>query len=384
MTLSIIVLMIASALIVSNLKLRRESRELGRMFHVRRARISLADVLESRGAPEARFRHVRECYSSGQQTDLDVISWNLISQPAPFVGYQPEPGLQTEGPVNRQHMRSARDLVMPGPADVFRIFLIGGSTAYSVGAPSLDQTISGYLEKFLNEKGCPDGRRIEVLNASVCAWSSTHERIWIANAISEWDPDLVLSFTGANDVVWGFDGSNVFNFRTWEDKMYFQGLNKALTMARVRPYSATPPDPLSHPVDPKTVADRFIKNIGISAFVLKASHIPLVVCLQPCLSPSIKPLSAGEQDWMDHGETEGMPDYQQRCFEIMRDRLTALKGPDGTIPNLHFISVDHVFRDRFDPIYLDMLHMGDKGNRLVAKKLAKVLGPIIRKDDAEN
>lgn len=383
LALSIILLVIASGLITASLSLQHKRRELGRLFHARQDRISLADVLKSSGASEARVRHVRDCYSTGQQTDLDAISWNQISQPAPFVGYQPEPGIQMEGPFNSQHMRSLQDLVLPRPADVYRIFMIGGSTAYGVGAPSPGGTISGHLEIILNEKGAAKNKRIEVLNASVCAWSSTHERIWIVNALSEWEPDLVLAFTGANDVIWGFSGSNIFNFRTWEDDLYLEALNTALTMAGVRPFSTTLHDRLTHPVDPVTVADRFAKNIGISAYALQAIRVPLVVCLQPCLSSATKTMTAEERAWMDDEEPPGMPDYLRDCYARMREKLAKMDTRQESFPTLEMIPVDHVFRGRSDAIYLDMLHLGDKGNQLVALELAGGLEPVIRRDMAQ-
>ena len=92
----------------------------------------------------------------------------------------------------------------PKPDNTFRICITGGSTAFGSGAPSQDRTIAGYLGRILSQELTPVTKlNYEVVNAANPAWASTHERILIENKISELDPDMIISFSGNNDVHWG-------------------------------------------------------------------------------------------------------------------------------------------------------------------------------------
>jgi len=104
---------------------------------------------------------------------------------------------------------------MPKPPTTYGIFFTGGSVAYGSGAPSQDKTIGQYLENLLNLEITPVSHlRYEVFTLASPAWTSTHERIVIENRLSELDPDMVISFSGSNDVHCAGAGRDVFWFRT--------------------------------------------------------------------------------------------------------------------------------------------------------------------------
>ena len=139
--------------------------------------------------------------------NFNKISWAPPSVLTPFVGNGLRPGKTGNAVINAMQFRMEGDLATPKPKGVYRIFLTGGSTAYSSGAPSQERTIAGYLEEKLNrEIGPVTGHRYEVIIAANCAWASTHERIIIENKLMELEPDLVVSFSGNNDVLWGSVG----------------------------------------------------------------------------------------------------------------------------------------------------------------------------------
>lgn len=86
--------------------------------------------------------------------------------PTPFVGSAPVPGEQDNAAINKLQFRSKKEVVTPKPSGVYRIFLTGGSTAYSSGAPSEDRTIGAYLERKLNEKLGQNGKTVEVFTVA--------------------------------------------------------------------------------------------------------------------------------------------------------------------------------------------------------------------------
>jgi hypothetical protein len=217
------------------------------------------------------------------------------------------------------------------------------------------------------------------LNAAVCAWSSTHERICIENRLSEWQPDMVISLTGANDAHWGFGGSNILDFRTYEDDIYFELINQSLSRAGTRPYAPIPPL-MQFPHAPQDLVGRlFVKNVRLAAVALAQAGARYVVALQPFCSPRDKPLTPDEQIWLKRMEAPGRLQYTEDCFEIMR-KLIAKSSPDKATamlnrnpPNMDVIDLEKVFSTRQDPIYLDIYHVGDKGNELIARRLVMEL-----------
>jgi len=157
------------------------------------------------------------------RNSMESIAYAVRSIPTPFVGYGLEPGEQGNASINSMQFRHAGELKIPKPDGVYRIFVNGGSTAFGSGAPSQDRTIDGFLEKMLNEKLSPrTGVRYEVVNTGNPGWTTTHERILVANRLVDLEPDLVLSLSGNNDVHWGIFGHNVLWFRAYPDEFFWQ------------------------------------------------------------------------------------------------------------------------------------------------------------------
>jgi hypothetical protein len=319
------------------------------------------------GKTPAEFEHVRQCYDHPESINLDDISWNLLSRPAPFVGNLPQPGEQAEGPFNKAQLRDARELIPIKPEGVYRVFVTGGSFAYGVGASDWTLAIPPLLESAANAgKERPD-RTIEVWNAAVPAWASTHERIRIENHLSEWQPDLVVMLTGTNECHWAFGGLNILDLRTYSQDEYFTLTNFAMRIGGVEPHPLLPPwHEAYEPLPAATVAKRFVKNVRLAALALEPFGAELVVALQPSLSPQTKPLDAIESLWYERDKAQ--VDYFDQCFEAMAPALDTLAA-DGPA-NFHWISLRDAFADRPDAIYTDLYHIGDKGNRIVARLLA--------------
>lgn len=147
--------------------------------------------------------------------EMDSFSSAVTSVLTPFVGSGPEPGRHDNAFINSMQFRSSKEVSMPKPPTTYGIFFTGGSVAYGSGAPSQDKTIGQYLENLLNLEITPVSHlRYEVFTLASPAWTSTHERIVIENRLSELDPDMVISFSGSNDVHCAGAGRDVFWFRT--------------------------------------------------------------------------------------------------------------------------------------------------------------------------
>lgn len=299
---------------------------------------------------------------------IDEFSWAIFNVPTPFVGNGPMPGNHGNSTINTMQFRVAAETVIPKSVGTFRIILTGGSTAFGSGAPDQNRTIGGYLEKLLTETPTRDAiDRYEVVTAANPGWATTHERILIENRLSELEPDLVISFSGNNDVHWGQTGSNVLWFRTYADEHYFRLIKKVYDYAG---YGELPDVTRTHsnPVPPEIVARRLLKNVSLSWFALKQKGIPHLFVLQPSLAVTGKALTSREQTVLnsriklngDHVQ------YFQSCYAKISAALSSFN-----VDGYRFVSMVEIF----DPlqadneIFIDSYHFGDKGNLIIAHKI---------------
>jgi hypothetical protein len=96
---------------------------------------------------------------------------------------------------------------IPPEEGTMRIVLLGGSAAWSSGSSSNKTTIAGYLEKMINEdkrflkQGNRNFDRAEVFNLAQINGMQTQDILSLIFFYDKIKPDLVLSFTGWNELV---------------------------------------------------------------------------------------------------------------------------------------------------------------------------------------
>lgn len=142
------------------------------------------------------YGYVQDYYASPRGTANDFT---------PYAGMLPKPNLSVkikniDYTTNALGFRESREISLPKPAGVFRIFLLGGSTVW--GGFNDDWIISRYLEEELS-KSPRLGLGIEgfeVINAGVLGHASVNELILIETKIIDLAPDLVVVFDGFNDL----------------------------------------------------------------------------------------------------------------------------------------------------------------------------------------
>jgi lysophospholipase L1-like esterase len=281
------------------------------------------------------------------------------------------------GSINTMQFRYSRELEMPKPAHVCRIFLIGGSTAYGSGASSNERTIGGYLEKYLNEQADQYGCRFEVVTAGSSGWATTNERILIENRLVELQPDMVLAFSGHNDAFWGLYGRNVEWFRGFQEMYYLTLLNAFLG----HEYGETFPLNLTgerEQVPASLTCSRLRRNVELSHAALQTVGADYCFALQPIMACS-KKVRTPREEKMAHrpGNFPVLTDeagFVDR-YNQMRDTLKALERP-----HYHFLDLTDLF-DSYDgqtEIFLDRCHFGDRGYDLIACRLRELLRPILQ------
>lgn len=304
--------------------------------------------------------------------EMDHFSYAVPNVLTPFVGSGPEPGQHDNAFINSMQFRSSKEVAMPKPPGVYRIFLTGGSTAYGAGAPSQDRIISQYLENLLNAgMTSSPPLRYEAFTLANPAWTSTHERIIIENRLSELSPDMVISLSGINDVHWAGAGRDVFWFRPYADQHFWDLLNTARKIAGFPSMTDIIPDPSS--VDPVTVAARLEKNVRLSAMALGLKGAHYVFVLQPAIAITSKPLSPREEKLRARLLSPALENFT-KSYQEMKSRLQSIQADQ-------FLYLDQ--SDAFagltpsDEIFFDSYHFGDRGNAIVAKKIAEGVQSIL-------
>ncbi|MCL5270714.1 MAG: SGNH/GDSL hydrolase family protein [bacterium] len=372
-TVAVVMTILAAALTLANLREFQERARLRSALFMRIGNSTIGSLLRRNGESTERRDDIHACYLRPDRINLDRISWDLYCRPTPFVGYAPQPGRQAEGVFNEQQMRDPRPVAMPKPAGLRRIFLTGGSFAYGIGAPGQQATISAYLERDLNAAGAVG--RTEVFNAAVCGYTTTQERIWIENRLGRLAPDVVIALTGANDAHWGFQGADILDFRTYEDEMYLELINSSMRRIGLDPFPRIAPLNGGKPLAPEAVAATFTRNVRLTAAALALSRTRYVVALQPILSPRRKPLSPGERRWLAT-EPPDKVEYIERCYDAILRAFEPAAGGAPPPPNVTIADLRDAFAGRSDSIFMDLFHTGDKGNELMAARLAGSLTKI--------
>lgn len=291
---------------------------------------------------------------------LNDITWAVPNIPTPFVGNAPTPGQFGVAHNNSMQFRAKNEIEIPKPTNTFRIFLTGGSTAYGSGAPSQDRTIAGYLSQILERNLSPSTNlKYEVFTMANPAWATTHERIIIENRLSELNPDLVISFSGNNDVHWGKRGRNVLWFRTYSDEFFLNLIKTIYKLSDQEPIpEVTQIDPGA--IAPYLVAKRLIKNVKLSSFALSQNNVDYVFLLQPTLAVTGKSLTKRERKSLRY------QDYFQKCYAQIDSVLR-----DFNAENYHYFNLTDVFDNINDQedIFIDSFHFGDKGNEIIAESI---------------
>lgn len=98
--------------------------------------------------------------------------------------------------------------------DDYKIFFLGGSTAFGSGASGDDFTIPSLLEKKFDDAGLDT----IVINAGISAATSYDERYYIENRILKYSPNMIIMYDGWNDLV----SQNNFTYEEYINLKYYE------------------------------------------------------------------------------------------------------------------------------------------------------------------
>jgi len=218
------------------------------------------------------------------------------------------------------------DIEKDKPENTIRVFTMGGSTVFGSGVFD-DQTFPSYLQKLFDGADLPF--KVEVINAGWSAFTSKDETEKIKTELFDFSPDLFLVYDGWNDI-------------------YHQhsSLNKESS--------------------PTLWKERWIEicNLG------DQYSYETIVTFQPFLGFGERILT--EQEYKNYIKRENF-----RILEEYPDYLTQLEE----LQNHCSLTADltSLFDNIQEPIYWDSMHVGPKGNQIIAEKFFQLSLPLVMK-----
>jgi len=210
------------------------------------------------------------------------------------------------------------------PENTYRIFVLGGSTVFSVGVLD-NQTVPFYLQQMYDETQVDS--KVEVINAGLTAKFSLQESQLVKYRLIDFDPDLLIVYDGWNDLK---------NYISYDNPKASPTLWKERWMA--------------------------ICELG------KQYDYDTIITIQPSLGTVKKTLSVQEYEHKIRLDELGImpyyPDYVKQLDELKKHcTLTAdLRGIFDNFPG---------------PLFFDVVHMGPMGNQIIAEKIYQLSLPIV-------
>jgi lysophospholipase L1-like esterase len=295
---------------------------------------------------------------------LRHVMWIPPYRPAPFVGHMARPFFGDDLHINMLGFRDERQSYIAKPDRTVRIFITGGSTAWGSGASSQKETISYALEQILNDRlSGVTGYRYEVINTAFPAWTTTQEKLLVQQRLVDMYPDVILMFSGNNDIHWTRAGSDIRWYYSPLDQNYMMLLHEMYKASGHPEWTFALPFS-SRPVECNNLSRMTARNVEDAALALDRVHARLIFALQPNVASTAKRLSRYEQQLP---EVQNKP-YWDSCYQALREEL----GQIGT-PNYRLLDLSRSFGalDEGTELFVDSYHFADAGNRLIAQALAE-------------
>ncbi|RJQ28036.1 hypothetical protein C4577_00200 [Candidatus Parcubacteria bacterium] len=314
----------------------------------------------------------------------------------PFLQHQLTPFVNKynkEMHVNSYGFR-AEEIQKEKPKEIYRIFLMGGSTVLNVAVP-YEKNIARILEKMLT-KQYPD-KKIEVINAGNEGYTSEHTLIDYLFKVKDFNPDLIIVWHGINDMTYSCTPTYQSYGEYKPDYSHFLGALSQVMFERYQPkplisvnlisgdflleflqnnlysdaMSLLNKNPkkrlLTKPIDKQFVSVvSYKRNMTSLAKNITSDNTKLILANQPYLYNQKLDKSV---DWYMQGVCSdgkahptlaslitGINEFNQTTEEISKEQEISFINLESKIPK----SLEY---------FVDDVHFTEKGNQLTAKIL---------------
>jgi len=314
--------------------------------------------------------------------------------------------------INPQGMRDQDPVPQAKPPQEMRIFLIGGSTAFGLYAPSNDKTIGELLEQKLQNRVAeqrrspqkfqppvlpffieqveaalalppliPD-RTYRVITSAVPGYTSQEELSLLSHQILRLQPDYLILLDGYSDLLPPFPLSQQFDFWLQHPGVYFRQSFGArlrrfweqLYLVRLQ-HKLSPPAPI--PLDKPKLDPNWLDRWQKYRFHLKqmgklAADKPFLVILQPEIT--------GNLPRQDEGENKILANLDPTYRQIISQSLgsTTPQSLKSDLPRATIVNYYNLFKNFAPPAFVDPVHLTPAGSEYLAEAIFQEIVKTIR------
>jgi len=281
------------------------------------------------------------------------------------------------------HARTAQKASVP-----LRIFMFGGSTLWGTGVPD-EYTISSLLSGLLHEKGFS----VDVTNFGALGYVSTQGLITLIRQLQCGNvPDVVVFYDGFNDVWAGYQLGqaglplnevnrrkefNLLNAKQTDfpAAVFFHhalpAVNRLQKTGLFRPRRVPKFKERSWPIDlPKKVVQTYANNVRVVEALGKEYGFKALFYWHPTIY---------DKKWLT--------DYERKQKEIVVPLESFFVTTYGRIneagelsENAMFHNISGIFAEIKDPLFIDAVHLADRGNRIVAERMSEDVAVVLAEE----
>lgn len=314
-----------------------------------------------------------QCPTSNDRISLMRFSPDLMYEPVP----------DAAGAGWRNDVRGFRHTAGNGEADarpLFKIGVTGGSTAWGVGVTD-HQTLESTLHAELSRL-CPQVN-FQIWNVAVSAQTSGQERRRFETSVLPLKPDMHIAVTGFNDIYNAYAGLFPHQNRDYfeyGDRLGVKGPDSAiplppavnhyplrlLHLVALSWYRLTVTDEIIHrAVDHRTLpyekaVQSTIRNADLFARWADRYGYQFIYALQPSIYLTEKSLAADEQAIANSDRQFGA--YHREGYRLLKQTLA-----ESALP---YVDLDLAIAGQARSLFIDNVHFGDRGYRLIGRHLA--------------
>ena len=318
---------------------------------------------------------------------------------------------------NSVGFRRSSEVSIAKPPGTFRIFLMGGSTAYGLGGvwPHIqrdfavirnDSTIDAALERRL--AAAFPGKKVEVINAAITSTWTHHSLIYLYQSILRYEPDMVLFLDGYNDFFFTDRDHDQFSSYAYTRNSeimlgeptlrslvstngwwMFRKVSLAHVVGRVgrEMKLMLSPRPDREPMDAEKnfegLREVFPRSAGKTheriAALLRHEGVDAVFMLQPMLILERDRASATpiERRMFDFNVQSYLPNYEQ-FMRLSAPWIAARESEMVQREGASFLDLTGIFKGVSGQVYTDYCHLTPLGNDMLAAAVERHVTPLIR------
>lgn len=278
------------------------------------------------------------------------------------------------------HARTGQEASAP-----IRIFMFGGSTLWGTGVPD-EYTISSLLSGLLHEKGFS----VDVTNFGALGYVSTQGVITLIRQLQCGNvPDVVVFYDGFNDVWAGYQYSEAglplnegnrrreFNLLNAKDTNFpvavlfhhaLPAINRLLKTGLFGRRRLPQFKERSHLIDSsERVVEAYANNLRVVEALGKEYGFKAIFYWQPTIY---------DKKWLT--------DYEKQEKEILKQWESYFEATNGIIHeavalsgNARFHDISGIFAEIKDPLFIDVVHVVNRGNRIVAERMLEDVAVVL-------